>query len=75
MSVCPACYTGRLQRRQIPYLEWHGKNLLVVNRMPAIVCDVCGERMYDPDALEHLQRLVWSTPLRSQATPMSGRSS
>jgi len=73
MNVCPACFTGRLQRRQIPYLEWHGKKLLVVNRMPAIVCDTCGERVYDHNALEHLQQLIWSNPLRSSASSISNR--
>jgi hypothetical protein len=44
------------------YLEWHGQNLLVVNRMPALVCDVCQERVYDYEAIENLQKLLWSTP-------------
>ncbi len=63
MNMCPACHTGRLQRRSMVYLEWHGQKWLIVNRMPAIVCDVCGERAYDRDALENLQRLLWSNPL------------
>jgi YgiT-type zinc finger domain-containing protein len=45
------------------YLEWHDRSLLVVNRMPALVCDVCQERVYDYEAVESLQRLLWSTPL------------
>jgi YgiT-type zinc finger domain-containing protein len=45
------------------YVQWHGDALLVVDRMPAIVCDVCGEQAYDEQAVEHLQRLLWaSTP-------------
>jgi YgiT-type zinc finger domain-containing protein len=63
MNTCPVCLTGRLQRRQIAYVEWHGRKLLVVDRMPAIVCDVCGERIYDYNAVERLQRLIWSAPL------------
>lgn len=61
MNICPSCHIGRLQRRSMVYLEWHNKQLLIVDRMPAIVCDVCGERIYDHDALEHLQRLLWSS--------------
>ena len=64
MNVCQTCHTGRLHIRSIAYLEWHGKTLLVVDRMPAIVCDVCGERVYDHNALEHLQRLLWAAPPR-----------
>jgi hypothetical protein len=40
------------------YVQWHGDALLIVDRMPAIVCDVCGERAYDDQAVEHLQRLL-----------------
>ncbi len=65
MKLCSICHTGRLQKRPITYLEWYGDTLLVVNHMPAIVCDVCGERSYDHDALENLQRLLWSGPLHA----------
>lgn len=58
MTICPYCHTGRLQRRALVYLQWHGDALLVVNQMPAIVCDMCGERAYDEQAVEHLQRLL-----------------
>jgi YgiT-type zinc finger domain-containing protein len=63
MNICPYCHTGRLQNRDMVYLQWHGDALLVVDRMPAIICDVCGEQAYDEQAVEHLQRLLWnSTP-------------
>ncbi len=43
------------------YIQRHGEATLVVDRMPAIVCDVCGERAYDEKAVEHLQRLLWAS--------------
>jgi YgiT-type zinc finger domain-containing protein len=60
MNICPFCRIGRLGKRSMVYLEWHGKNLLIANRMPALVCDVCGERVYDDAAIESLQRLLWA---------------
>ena len=74
MNLCPTCHTGRLKKRPITYLEWHGDSLLVVNKMPAIVCDICGERVYDHEALDNLQRLLWSGPLHT-SRPAVGRSS
>lgn len=71
MNICPACRAGRLQRRSMPYLEWHGKELLIVDQMPALVCDVCGERAYDHEALETLQQLLWSKPVGSRAVSSS----
>lgn len=61
MNICPVCHTGYLQKRTLAYLEWHGRNLLVVNRMPAMVCEVCQERVYDYEAIESLQRLLWAS--------------
>lgn len=72
MNICPFCYTGRLHRRNMAYVQWHGKALLVVDRMPAIICDVCGERSYDEQAVEHLQRLLWAN-LPQHPSPPGGR--
>jgi len=60
MKICSSCRIGRLRQRSMAYVEWYGKNLLVVDRMPVQVCDVCGERAYDDDAMESLQRLLWA---------------
>jgi YgiT-type zinc finger domain-containing protein len=62
MNVCPSCRIGRLQRRVMVYLQWHDNSLLITNRMPAVVCDVCEERIYDYDAVESLQQLLWAYP-------------
>ena len=59
---CSSCHGGRLQRQNLTYLQWHENGLLIVNRMPALVCDLCGDHIYDYDAVEHLQRLLWSNP-------------
>lgn len=60
MSLCPSCQAGRLQRRGLTYLQWYNDNLLIVNRVPAIVCEICGDHVYEADAVEHLQQLLWS---------------
>lgn len=73
MNICPACRIGRLVKRSMAYIEWHHGNLLIVDRMPVEICDVCGERDYDDVAIENLQRLLWSnSPSVIGRTP-SGR--
>jgi YgiT-type zinc finger domain-containing protein len=57
-AICPVCHVGQLQPRRISYVRWLGGSLLVVHRVPAVVCDVCGERAYDDRAIQHLQRLL-----------------
>lgn len=60
MKICPSCRVGRLRQRSMAYVEWYGKNLLIADRMPVHVCDLCGERAYDDDAMESLHRLLWA---------------
>jgi YgiT-type zinc finger domain-containing protein len=71
MNICPYCHTGRLQHRSMTYIQWHDDALLVVDRMPATVCDVCGERAYDEQAVEHLQRLLWTNAPSRPSSPSS----
>lgn len=60
MKTCPSCRIGRLGKRSMAYIEWHGNYLLIATRMPAQVCDICGERLYDDEAMENLYRLLWA---------------
>ncbi len=62
MYICPICNSTHLKKRIMKYVEWYGDELLVIERMPALVCDTCGERVYDQHAMEKLQRLLWAPP-------------
>jgi YgiT-type zinc finger domain-containing protein len=60
MNICPTCHMGKMQPRKLAYVQWLGENLVLVERMPALVCDVCGESNYNKEAMENLQRLLWA---------------
>jgi YgiT-type zinc finger domain-containing protein len=77
MKICPTCHLGRLAKRSMAYIEWHGGNLLVVDRMPVQVCDVCGDQNYDDNAIEELHRLLWSraSQMISSRSSLPGRHS
>jgi YgiT-type zinc finger domain-containing protein len=72
MNLCPYCRTGFMRRRAMAYIQWHGQALLLVERMPAFVCDKCGEVSYDSEAVENLQRLLWAAPLGNTDRPHPG---
>ena len=71
MNICPICRVGRLRQRTMAYIEWLGRSLLIADKMPVQICDVCGERFYDDLAIENLQHLLWSESARS--TPIITR--
>lgn len=44
---CPQCGSAQLRQDLVRSAIWHGERLVVVDRIPAVVCDGCGERFYD----------------------------
>jgi YgiT-type zinc finger domain-containing protein len=58
--------------QQVTYvLEQQGK-VLIIEHVPARVCQETGERLFAPETVERLQHIVWeqSTPTRIVETPV-----
>ena len=55
---CPMCHVGKLQERYVTYSQIFEGHLVVINHVPAMVCDVCGERILDRDVLARLSGLL-----------------
>jgi len=72
MQICPHCHTGKLELHKVVFVQRHSPKSVVVDHIPALVCDACGEKSYDPHALENLQRLLWS-PSAARIAPRAPR--
>jgi YgiT-type zinc finger domain-containing protein len=55
---CNECQAGQMHPRYVTYFTWLGGELITVPDFPAWVCDVCGRRDYDPQALRQLSLLL-----------------
>ena len=55
---CPMCHVGKLQERHVTHSQIFEGQLVVINHVPAMVCDVCGERILDSDVLARLSGLL-----------------
>jgi YgiT-type zinc finger domain-containing protein len=55
---CNECQAGQMHRRYLTYFTWLGDELITVPDFPAWVCDVCGKREYDMQALSQLNLLL-----------------
>ncbi len=55
---CNECQAGQMHRRFLTYFTWLGDDLITVPDFPAWVCDVCGRREYDLQALSQLNLLL-----------------
>ena len=70
LHSCTNCHIGTLQRQAATYAAWHGDEFVVVPAAPAWVCDVCGERTFDLDALDALLPLIGpASPLADADEP------
>lgn len=44
---CPQCGSTRLRESLVKSAFWQDERLVVVDNIPAVVCEACGERFYD----------------------------
>jgi len=58
INLCIECRAGIMQPRHITYFTWLGQELITVPHFPAWICDVCGRREYDENAIQWLDMLL-----------------
>ena len=51
---CP----GEYEERRIVQTERHGDRIIVINDVPAQVCDVCGDVLLTVDAVRRIEEIV-----------------
>jgi YgiT-type zinc finger domain-containing protein len=56
-SLCPRC-GGTLSATIVRTTIWQGERVVIVEDIPAHVCDVCLEQFYDDSVSEALRRLA-----------------
>ena len=65
MVPCSECNIGMMHKAKVTYFTWLADEMITVPDFPAWICDVCGKREYDVEALNNLALLL--SPLPSQA--------
>ena len=56
-AECPQCGSTRLQMSDIKSAFWQGERLVVVEDIPALTCEACGERFFDDSTVTKLDLL------------------
>lgn len=65
MIPCSECSIGMMHKARVTYFTWLADEMITVPDFPAWICDVCGKREYDVEALNNLALLL--SPLPSKA--------
>ncbi len=58
LLTCEQCRVGRYRPTKAPYLEPINGRIMVVPHVPAQVCDVCGQLVYDIEFMHQLEHLL-----------------
>jgi HTH-type transcriptional regulator/antitoxin MqsA len=69
---CEVCGIGERQDTQIDYSLLLDDKFVVVEHVPAAVCDRCGETSLTPDVVARLQQTLWRShaPVKTLETPV-----
>jgi len=78
MDVCPNCHAGTLRKQRVTYAAWHalageGDAQFIVAPIPAWLCDVCGVKLFDAEALAWLMPLLGPAVEAESGRPLSPR--
>ena len=65
MNKCTLCSEGQYLNKNIVFSSRRGDQLVVVEGVPALVCDVCGDRIITEDTAREIERVATGTPIDS----------
>lgn len=68
---CTLCH-GRMAAKTITYSQFFEGQFILVENVPAWVCEQCGDTLFEPDVVEKLQNYIWShpEPVRALTVPL-----
>lgn len=56
-APCPVCESTDTRHAHVRSAFWHNDRLVVVEDVPALVCNVCGEQFYDDATVFLIDRM------------------
>ena len=65
MNKCTLCHEGVYQDKPVVFCARRGDSLLVVEDVPALVCDTCGDEIFTEKAARGIERAAEGEPAYS----------
>lgn len=56
-AACPVCESTNTRLARVRSAFWHNDRLVVIEGVPALVCNTCGEQFYDDAAVLMIDRM------------------
>lgn len=61
MNNCYFCIKGKLKKKKVDIVRYWGKKLVVLNDVPALVCQQCGEKYFDAKVSHKIDERIQDT--------------
>jgi YgiT-type zinc finger domain-containing protein len=58
VSICPRCQVGHLQVSHVTFTHLLNGHVLSIPNAPALICDMCEQREYDPLWLAEIKQVT-----------------
>ncbi len=58
-NKCVFCGNKNLTEKNVQYIYKHNSNMIIVNDVPSLVCDYCGEQYFKGEVLENIEKLFF----------------
>jgi YgiT-type zinc finger domain-containing protein len=62
--------SGEYEPRQVTHTVRHHGQVVVIDHVPAEVCNLCGDTLLKPDTVRHLERLLDTLGQPDQTVPL-----
>jgi YgiT-type zinc finger domain-containing protein len=56
-AACPVCESTDTRHAHVRSAFWHNDRLVVIEDVPALVCNTCGEQFYDDASVYMIDRM------------------
>jgi YgiT-type zinc finger domain-containing protein len=66
ITGCP----GEYERKSVTHTVRHKGRVIVIDHVPADVCDGCGDVLLDPKTVRHIEKLLATEPEPQQTAPV-----
>lgn len=55
---CLCCKSEKLKTTTKPYFSSFGENYIIIENVPCMICESCGEVLYSAAVLEHVECII-----------------
>jgi YgiT-type zinc finger domain-containing protein len=58
------------ERKSVTHTVRHNGEVVVIDHVPAEVCDVCGDVLFSPETIRHIEKILGQMPEPDTTVPL-----